>query len=117
MVVHVADAFEQLGASGNELGRRLFVVEPPDRERDVDVVHDRRPAEQRRPAQSDRDASSDRVLTRDRRRHVDERPLAPRERQPEPLVGALRAEPAADGLEPLDDAGTVGRPRVRDDVR
>ena len=34
----------------------------------------------------------------------------------EPLVGALRAEPGADRLQPVDHPGTVGLPRTGHDV-
>ena len=106
VVVRVRHLLEQRLAEDHQLGRRI-VEEPPDRERDGEVVHDRGPPEQRSALQRHRRGTGEGVpLVLARGEH--ELALeAAGQGQHVALVRSLVAERVAAGLAEAELAGAV----------
>ena len=111
VVADVSEPFEHLGSQLDQFGRRVRIVEPPDREGDGEVVDDRSPREHRGTPQRHAEASADGVVGVLARLQLQLRSKAVGDAQREPLVGPLIAEPRRIGLEAIDLARTVRSPR------
>jgi len=116
VVQGVAHTLEQPAPQRQQILGRIGIEEAPDRERDAEVVHDRRPPVQRGPLEGDAEASLNRILFELARLQLELGCQPPGDDERVALVGALRAEPRAVRLRAVDHARAVGLPGRGHDV-
>ena len=110
---HIGHPLEELTATLEEIGGRISVQPPPDRQRQPKIVDDRGPAVQRSSAQRNGQRAPQSIIHGLPRRCNDLRPQPFSEVQGIPLIGTGMTQPRRQRLTALDLSGALRFPTAR----